>query len=339
MSKVTRARREEVWSGALAVSRLADTQHGLLTSAQLAELGLTKDAILAWSRAGRLRRVHRGVYAAGHRPSNPATSLLAAALATGSDAVVSHYSAARLLGLLGDDGRRRAVVHVTVARRLPSRPGIRVHVTCHLPPHDVTRRWGIPVTSPLRTIIDLAPLATEQILRRVVREAEVQRLVEHQAMIARVTGLRGRRGVRALRQLLDLGPAPTRSELEDRTLALILGAGLPRPEVNVPIRVDQTRYEVDFLFPDQRLIVEADGAAFHQTPQARTADADRQAALEGAGYRVLRVTWAQVTRDADQTAQRISRALGAPPPTPSAPRPRRRRAAPRRSRPAASAPS
>jgi hypothetical protein len=324
------------------IAALAATQHGLATSSQLISLGIGRHAIDARARSGRLHRIHRGVYAVGHRAPHPHTTMHAAVLAVGPDAVLSHVSAAVLWGLMRPPAAARGPVDVTANRVLRPAPGVRVHRTRALPPRDTTSVQGIPVTAPARTLLDLAGAVPADVLRRALREAEVKRLVDHPALAAQLQRAPaiGRRGARRLRRLLELGPAPTRSELEDRTLELLQRYGFPPPHINAPVDAGGRTYEADFLFADQRLIVEADGAAYHDTPRARLEDAARQAALEAVGYRVVRVTWDQVTRAGDtaQTVERLSRALRAPLPTPSAPRPRRRRAAPWPGRPAASGP-
>jgi len=141
-----------------------------------------------------------------------------------------------------------------------------------------------------------------------VHEAEVQRLVRHEALWRQVHRTRGRRAATVLASVLAEGPAPTRSELEDRALALFREHGLPKPRINVHV----AGIEVDFLFSFARLIVEVDGARYHHTHFARRNDADKQARLEAAGYRVIRLTWDQVTQRPAQTAARVERALTAP---------------------------
>jgi very-short-patch-repair endonuclease len=120
-----------------------------------------------------------------------------------------------------------------------------------------------------------------------------------------------RRGARNLARIVATGPAPTRSELEDVVLDLILGGGFEHPQVNVPVTIEDRRVVPDFRWPDQHLTVEADGAAFHDNPIVRAEDADRQALLEADGERVLRITWTQATTRRAQTRKRLE-AAGAP---------------------------
>jgi hypothetical protein len=144
------------------------------------------------------------------------------------------------------------------------------------------------VTTPLRTLLDLAAILPARQLRRAVRQALALRLVSHRELLQRVDAAGSRRGVRALRAILAGGPAPTRSELEDVVLDLILRGGLPMPDVNVPLVLDGRRVIPDFRWPDRQLVIEADGAAWHDDPLARDDDAERQALLEAHGERVLR---------------------------------------------------
>lgn len=292
-----------------ALAEVAERQHGLVTDAQLGRAGLAKHAISYRLKVGRLHRIHRGVYALGHRQLTHDARAHAAVLAVGARAALSHVSAAILWGLLrlsaADPWRD---VDVATTRRVHQRRGIKIHVVRALPPRDVTHERGIPVTRPARTLLDLAAVLGAEALRRVVHEAEVRRLVNPADL--RVPP--NTRGGHKLRAILAQGPAPTRSELEDRTLDLLAKNDLPRPLVNARVRTHTRTYEVDFLFPRHRLIIEADGRQFHGTRVAKEDDQAKQAALEAAGYAVLRVIWAQVNERAiaPQTVQRIRQALG-----------------------------
>jgi very-short-patch-repair endonuclease len=258
--------------------------------------GLSRDAVLHRVQAGRLHRIHRGVYAVGHPNLAPEGRFLAAVKACGPGAVLSHFSAAVLWGLFDWDDRYPEVT----APKPRLHPGIRTRRTADLPLNAAVVHRGIPVTTPPRTLCDLATLLPEAGLRRAVREAQSRRLV-HAAELAA--------GPRRLRDLVATGPAPTRSVLEDAVLDLILTGGLRHPEVNVPLRIDGRTVIPDFRWPEQRLILEADGAAYHA--HAREDDAERQALLEAHGERILRVTWAQAVARPRQTLARL-RAAGAP---------------------------
>jgi very-short-patch-repair endonuclease len=290
----------------LPLADLAARQHGIATAGQLHGLGITDDDIAYRVRTGRLHPIHRGVYAVGHRHLTQNALFVAAVLAIGPGAALSHASAAVLYEV------RRAIagpIDVTVARRLKPRRGIRIHSGRCLPRSDVVVREGIPVTTPARTLLDLADVLDRRSLERAVHEAEVQRLVTHDRLREQIARSPGRRATTVLAAILAEGPAPTRSELEDRALELFKQADLPRPRTNVQV----LGIEVDFLFPAARLIVEVDGDRYHGTAFARRTDAAKQARLEAAGYRVLRLTWEQVTQRPQQTVARLRRALATAP--------------------------
>jgi hypothetical protein len=177
---------------------------------------------------------------------------------------------------------------------------------------DVTRHQGIPATTPARTLLDLAASLDARALRRAVRQAQGLHRVNVR-QLAELLGRAGRRpGTAALREIIATGPAPTRSELENVVLSLLLHAGIEHPDVNVPLVLDGRRVIPDFRWPAQRVILEADGAAWHDNPTARAQDRERQALLEAHGERVVRVTWQQAVTRPDETLRRV-RAAGAPP--------------------------
>lgn len=189
--------------------------------------------------------------------------------------------------------------------------GIRVRRTIALPPQDCFGERGIPITSPARTLLDFASIAPRGLLRRAVRQAQATHRVNLREIAEVLTRFRRRKGAPALAELVARGPAPTRSELEDIVLDLLLHGGLEHPDVNTPLRLEGRTVVPDFRWPAQRLVVEADGAQWHSGMLAEEDDAERQAALEAFGERVVRVTWTQaVTRQA-QTIARVKQA-GAP---------------------------
>lgn len=160
-------------------------------------------------------------------------------------------------------------------------------------------------------MIDLAAVLRERGLRTAVRRAQGLRLLSDRQLLTTIDRLAPRRGTRRLRLVIGGSPAPTRSVLEDVILDLLIAAGFRHPEVNRPIVLDGRRVLPDFRWPRERIIVEADGAAWHENRLAREADAERQALLERHGERVLRVTWAQATARRSETIARL-RAAGAP---------------------------
>jgi hypothetical protein len=292
------------------VAALAGEEWGTLSTLELRACGLSGDQIAARVVNGGLHRRHRGVYAVGHAALTLEGRLLAAVKACGLGAVLSHWAAAILWCCLDPDGRDPEVTIAGSAAR--SHPGIRIHrATTGLDPSEVTRHRGIPVTSPARTILDLAATAPPPVLRRAVRQAQSLQRVNHRQLLEILARHPGRRGAKALRAVLAGGPAPTRSELEDLVLDLIVRGGLEPPLVNVPLILAGRRVIPDFRWPGQRLVVEADGAAWHEHPLAREDDAERQARLEAHGERVLRVSWSQAVSRPAETLARL-RAAGAP---------------------------
>ena len=168
---------------------------------------------------------------------------------------------------------------------------------------DTTHHHGIPITTPARTLVDLAATLDHRALRRAVRQAQPR--VTTAKIAATLDRLGPRRGTTKLARILATGPAPTRSELEDVVLDLILAAGLPHPQINQPLTIQGRRVIPDFRWPDRRLVVEADGAAWHDNRLAREDDAERQALLEAHGERVLRVTWPQAVGRRGETIKRL----------------------------------
>jgi hypothetical protein len=223
------------------VGALAASQHSIVTRQQLLAAGLGGGAIDSWLRRGRLYSRHRGVYAVGHPGTMPLSDEMAAALACGAQALVSHSSAAHLWGLRppSADG----VVHITVpGRHVGHRAGIRVHRVDELGSPDRRLLQRVPLTSPARTLLDVAPSLTARELELAVDEAIVRQIVTRGAIRAALSRYPGRRGCAALAELVIAARATTatRSEAEERFLALVRRARLSPPEVNV--RTAPTRW-------------------------------------------------------------------------------------------------
>ena len=295
--------------GDRAIATLAERQHGVVSREQLRALGVQRGAVERRLDAGRLHPVHRGVYAVGHRRLTLRGRLWGAVLGCGGldAAALSHRSAAAVLDLMPTPA---GPVDVVTLRSSESRPGIRVHRTATLDPLvDVVRLAdGLPVTSVARTLTDLAGVLTPHTLERVCHRAQVLRVLD--ATAVRVSGIRGARALRAALATLEAhDPQITRRELEERFPALVTRAGLSRPLVNARV----AGHEVDFLWPDHRLVVETDGAATHLTATAFEHDRRRDAELLLAGYRVVRFTWRQVTERADTVARTLSALLATVP--------------------------
>lgn len=271
----------------LLVAELAAGQWGVVSLEQLLACGLSYRQVQVRARRGHLHLLYRGVYAVGHPNLTMEGRFLAAVTACGPQAVLSHYSAACLHCLLYWDGRPFDV----------SAPTKRTHprINAHRP-KTIERVVvkGIPVTPKLRTVIDLSRTADEKTVKRALRQAKFS--------------------ARELEQLpqgiLDLGSAPTRSPLEDRVHDLVIEAGLQAPLVNAPYRLPTRTVYPDLWWPAIGLIVEADSREWHDDPLARHEDAERQAELEAAGERVLRVTNPQMRRPRQVLAR--LRAAGVP---------------------------
>jgi very-short-patch-repair endonuclease len=269
---------------------LARGQQALITRAQLLDVGHTDDAIRHRVRKGWLRRLYRGVYLVGALET-AYSQPMGAVLAYGEGALLSHDAAAALWGVRAAPA---TTMHVTVAGRdVRSRDGIRAHVVRALDPADVRRRHGIPVTSPARTLLDLATMLPARELDRAVNEARVHRLVTDDSLNEQFKRYPTHRGVSALKAASRPDPAFTRSEAERRLLELIRAARLPQPETNVRV----VGHEVDLLWRAERLVVEVDGYAFHSSRVAFERDRRRDAELGVHDYRVLRVTWRQIAEE------------------------------------------
>lgn len=276
------------------IARLAAAQHGVVTTAQLGGLGLGPRGVAHRVRIGRLHRSYRGVYAVGTALLSAEGCWLAAVLACGDGAVLSHTSAAALWGIRESAS---ALIDVTVRSRggRSRRKGVRVHRSTSLSDGEVTRRLGIPVTSPARTLVDLAGIVSAASLRRAVAQAEALRIFDLGALRAALNAGRGRKGTGVLAEIIAswLDIELTRSELEVLFLELCASERIARPATNPLV----AGYEVDFLWASHRLIVEVDGREHHGTRIAFEEDRARDARLTVAGYRVVRFTYWQVVRD------------------------------------------
>lgn len=295
------------------VARLAEGQHGVVAMDQLRAIGLSERAVHDWTLTGRLHRVHQGVYAVGHARLTREGGYMAAVLACGPDAVLSHRSAADLWGLRRN-GRNR--IDVTApCRRGRSPDGIDAHRDGTLRPQDRAVVDGIPCTSVSRTLLDLAGVLNARQLRNAITAAELLRLLDLRALREVIGRSRGRRGVGRLRRALaDYDAAAERAHpgLEREFLALCREADLPSPEVNAAVDLrDGSRLVPDFIWRDARLIVETDDRRSHETASAFERDRRRDQLLAAEGWRVVRCTWAQVTSEPNRLAATIRLLLSA----------------------------
>jgi very-short-patch-repair endonuclease len=302
---------ENATDPAAGIAALAERQHGVVCAAQLYALGLSKDQVSDRTRKGWLHRIHRGVYAVGHRRLTDHGRWMASVLACGDGAVLSHQSAAALWGIR-QSRRREPSVDVTIrtVRGVSSRSRLVIHRIPTLRGNETTTKDAIPVTTPARTLLDLAKVIARRPLERAIDEAARLRLCTEADLEAIVETHAGRAGAGALGQVIEshrAGSTLTRSELEERFLALCRKHHLPQPGVNVPL----LDYVVDFLWRDAALVVEVDGHTSHGTRRAFQTDRDRDVRLTVAGYRVVRFTWHDVTRRPGVVAYRVRRLLGA----------------------------
>jgi very-short-patch-repair endonuclease len=278
----------------LEIAKLAGNQHAVVAYRQLIALGLSRGAIQARVRSGRLHPIHRGVYSVGHAVISRRGELMAAVLACGPNAALSRYSAAELWELLP---RKGAVIDVVNATRSRDRKGIRVHEGSG----DRTKRHNIPVTTVARTLLDLA---TTKDLPRAIEAAERSGWLNQREIRELCERHPRRKGLKALRAAMaayDPLMRHTRSELERDFLRECRRLGLPKPEVNVKVE----GFEVDMFWREAKLIVELDSWEFHRTRPAFERDRRRDAALLVKGYRVLRVSYDWLATDPRGVAETI----------------------------------
>jgi predicted transcriptional regulator of viral defense system len=291
---------------------LAGRQHGVASLAQLQFLGLSARAVRDRVAAGRLTRIHRSVYAVGHANLTLRGHWMAAVLAYGPKAVLSHRSSSALHGIRADN---RPKIDVTVpSRSARPRPGIDVHASTTLEPADVTTVDGIPCTTLPRTLLDLAEVVDERAVEKAVNQAEVLRKFDLRTVEEVLSRAAGRRGAAVLKRVLANydGPTLTNRELEERFLALCRRASVPGPEVNGWISLDDgIAFQVDFIWRAERLAVETDGWGSHGTRQAFENDRRRDRRLSLAGWTIVRFTWRDVERGPAEVTETLAGLLEA----------------------------
>ncbi len=289
------------------VALRAAEQQGQITIAQLRSCGLGRNAVAARVRNGWLHRMYLGVYAVGHAGVTREGRAMAAVLACGQRAYLSWYWAGMLGECLPWEDRLPDVT--VVATKARTVQGIRVHRARSLHWRDVTHHNGIPVTAPERTLLDLATVLSPEALRSAARRAQAAHRVHIRQLLACIERSNGHPGVGPLRAVIADGPAPTRSDLEDRLLDLLDRAGVERPEINAPLRLDGRTIIPDLLWRTPRVAIEADSERWHEHKLTRENDADKQAILEARGWRVLRIDEQQLRSHPQQTLARIRAAL------------------------------
>jgi uncharacterized protein DUF559 len=302
----------------LAVSAFAAERHAVVALAQLKELGLGARGSQLRAARGRLHRIHRGVYAIVPRELLPREGLwLAAVLACGPSAALSHRSAAALQELRPTGS---TLIDVCIpGRSSRGHQGVRLHRSNTLTPADITAVRGIPCTTVARTLLDLAGVLPRRAVERACDQAEILQTFDLSAIEEQIARHRTRRGAMTLQAILDehyIGQTPTWSVLEERFLALTRSAGLPDPVVNTFIDPGdgEPAVRVDFAWPERRLAVEADGRATHLTHQAFERDRRRDQRVTAAGWRIVRTTWHQIRHapaELRQTVQTLYRAPAA----------------------------
>ncbi len=286
------------------IAALAARQRGVVHRNQLLALGLHRSAIARRVASGRLHVVLPRVLAVGHVALPVGGRELAAMLWRGPTSVLSHSTAAWILGL----GPASATVHVSSsAGGTASRIGVRTHRPRRLDPVDVELRDGFRVTAAPRTLLDLADCETQQDFEHRVAEARYRRLVSDEELRDVATRHPHRRGAKALTDVLDAErePAFTRSRAERAFRNVLKRAGLQFPRTNAHV----IGFEVDAFWADERLVVEIDGYEAHRGRQAFERDRRKAAALEAAGYRVLRVSWRQIKDQPEMVAAVVAAAL------------------------------
>ena len=276
------ARSKQAWE-------LAGRQHGIVTRRQLLALGFSSGSIEHRRETGRLHLVARGVYAVGWPALDLRRRWMAAVLTCDEDAALSHRSAAALLGIGRELPGR---IDVSVPRRCElRRPGLLIRGRPSLTASDIGSSEGIPVTSSVRTLIDLATELDPTPLERAVNDADKRGLIDPERLHEEIGHFGGEPGVRPLRLLLDkLFFRLSDSDLEIYFRRIVKAAKLPTPISKQRVN----RFEVDFFWPDLGLVVETDGLRYHRTPSAQTRDARRDRAHVMAGMTPLRFTHYEV---------------------------------------------
>lgn len=299
--------------GGLGLGELATRQYGVVSTRQMQGLGVSERTVRGWASAGRLYRVHQGVYAVGHRHLTWHGWCMAAVLAAEPNApgeivwpaVASHESAAYLWGLLR---YRPEAMHVTAPIRRRARRGFRVHFSSIIGAEDRAVREGIPLTSVARTFLDLAltwrPGALDGALER-AEERGLFDLAEVESVLARAGGHRGRGPLRRALAVYRPDPAFTRSKFERRFRRLVAAAGLPPPAANIAV----AGYELDAFWPELRFAVELDLFETHGTRAAFERDRRRDEELKLLGIEMIRVTEPRLKQDPGAVIANLSTLL------------------------------
>jgi predicted transcriptional regulator of viral defense system/very-short-patch-repair endonuclease len=277
---------------------LARVQHGVFGLQQLRELGFSDTAVHKRVATRRLHRIHRGVYSLVPRELLKREGLyMAAVLACGEGAVLSHRSSARLHGL-GNYGHHR--IDVTVPKRSQrTHSGVAVHTSTTLSAADVTVVNAIPTTTVARTLFAIAELITPRQLERAFDQADIMQTLDLNEIRDQVARNPTRPAAKAVNHLLNthyIGSTPTENEFEDAFLQLTRSLRLPdpTPQFYIDPQDGEPPIRADFAWPDRKIVVETDGRGTHGTTHAFESDRRRDQRLIAAGWRVIRTTWRQL---------------------------------------------
>jgi very-short-patch-repair endonuclease len=289
------------------IAQIASRQRGLVSRPQLLMAGLSSSIINGLQARGQLLRVHRGVYAAGHRAPCPLAAETAALLAVGPGATLSHLSAAILWGLLPADLATDRVDVTFAGSERRNRSGIRVHRTRRLDAVDRRIHQGLPVVSPARALVEISPVVSGRWLERALDQGEVHRLLRRSEVSTALDRFPVHSGRLAVKRLLEAqtGTTLTRSDAEELFLDLVRRADLPKPETNARLH----GFEVDFLWREANLVVEIDGYQSHGTRRAFESDRRKDAKLIAAGVTVIRFTWNELVNHTYVVIARLARTL------------------------------
>lgn len=289
------------------IAELATRQHGVVALWQLVPLGLSAAAVRARVRRGRLHPIYRGVYAVGHRRLTAHGRWMAAVLACGPGAALSHRSAAALRGVRRSSQTRVDVISPTRAGR--KRKGVNVHRATNLRPQDVEPVDGIPATTLARTFLDLAEVISERALQKALEQADRLDLLDARSLQEQAARNPARHGARRLTRALDLYDprlTRTRNDLERDFVTACRGAVLPEPEINAALELAPGEWiQPDFLWREQRIIVETDGWDTHGTRAAFERDRRRDQRTLVLGYRTIRSTWRQLAHAPHEVIQTV----------------------------------
>jgi very-short-patch-repair endonuclease len=290
------------------VAELARGQHGVVVRRQLLALGMGDKVVEGWLQRGHLHEVFRGVYVAGVRRITRKGRWMAAVLAAGERAILSHRSAGRLWHLLPPAAEW---VDVTCPPgRVIRRNGIVSHESL-MKDDEWLVEDGIPVTSPFRTVFDLAAVVKIRELERAFHEAEARELRDRVSLPMLLERYPGRRGNRTVRALLGAGEDPgiTRNDFEEAFLALVDAGGLSRPRMNADLAVRGRFFEIDALWERERVTVELDSRGIHGTRKKFESDRQRDRILIAEGWRTMRITWRQLQEEPEEIAADLRLAL------------------------------